>query len=358
MQFNKFTNHWKKLYKEFFNSQKLDQRALNNLQKTNRTISLIQNIFQLVASENITIKDAIIKLNLWNEKSKLYSYIKKIEEIKTKEEVSTILVKNTGPKEIKYIYNNKIRKWIADKHYLEYINAVNVWFVTRKHFNINISLKTINKIINNDPRCKKTKKKPEIKHKARFYNIPFGNIQMDLKIIGPKESPTGKRITIYDAKDEQSKLYYMEVVPDASTNNLLQATKNMIHYFKKIGLNINRIRTDNAMVFKQNNFVRSFPYDELLKQHNIKNEKIPLRQPECNGVIERQHQILDQEFKPLINVFDNVDTLNKKAKKFMKNFNYDRYHYYHFLSKTSDFRKQENRFFIPFEFFNSFKNLN
>ena len=219
----------------------------------------------------------------------------------------------------------------------------------------NLSLKTVVKIINQDTRNTR-KIAPKLKHKLRLYNLPFGNIQMDLKIIGNKESPTGKRITIFDAKDEQSKLYFIEVIENASMHNLLKVTAKMISYFEcDLDMKIKRIRTDNAMTFKQTNFVRSFPYDQLLKFHNIINEKIPINQPQCNGVIERQHLVLDKEFIPLIKPNDTLKTMNEKAKLFMQNFNFNRFHYYSFLSKSSNYKTLESRLFIPFNFYQKHK---
>lgn len=224
-----------------------------------------------------------------------------------------------------------------------------------RHFYSQLSLRIVCKIINEDIRNTNNINRSKMKHRTRFYNMPFGNLQMDLKIIGAKESPTKKRITIFDAKDEQSKLYYMEIVPDASTSSLLVATKNMINYFNnELGLKIKRIRTDNAMMFKQNNFVRSFPYNDLLASYNIVNQKIPIGQPECNGVIERQHLILDKEFLPLINSSDNLETLNIKAKDFVHKFNFERYHFYTFLMYDKNYNSLVQKYFIPINFYHSF----
>ena len=350
MEYSLFFKYWEKTYNELIDINQDNQRELNNIWKTNKTIRLVKSVIILVKNNNMNLWQAIKQLNLTSQKTRIYKYIDLIKNIKDRSEIIDLVVKNTGPKEIKYVYDLHIRKLMCDAYYNYHFNKVNIWIKFKKIYK-RLSSATVNKIIKQDARNKNNKPRINRKHPSRFYNLPFGNIQMDLKIIGPKESPTGKRITIFDAKDEQSKLYYMEVVSDGSQQNLLQATKNMICYFNSLGMKIKRIRTDNAMVFKQNNFVRSFAYDELLRTENIINEKIPPRQPQCNGVIERQHLIIDKEFKPLISKNDTIKSLNKKAKMFMKNFNFYRYHSYNFLSKFLYYKKWENRWFIPFEFF-------
>ena len=349
MTIEQFIKHWSKFSKNLYKTN--SQKELNNLQKLNRTILLIKNINQLQKEKSLTIRQAILLLNINNQKSKLYKYMHQIQSFKTITDLNRLLLHLTGPKEIKYVYSLATRKDMCDYHYNHFINKVNVWMTFKNKFP-SLSLKTVCKIINEDSRSNK-QARSKIKHHSRYYNLPFGNIQMDLKIIGPKESPTGKRITIYDAKDEQSKLYYMQIVENASVPNLLEATQNMINYFHNtLNLRIKKIRTDNAMMFKENNFVRSFPYHELLNQYNIINEKIIPKQPECNGVIERQHLIIDKEFKPLISKNDDLNSLNEKARKFMENFNFHRYHYYNFLAKCSDYKKFSSRLFIPYNFYN------
>ncbi len=143
----------------------------------------------------------------------------------------------------------------------------------------------------------------------------------------------------------------MEVLENASGRNLLNATCNMIRYFNDLGIKIKRIRTDNAMMFKQNNFVHSYDYHNLLLANGIENQKIQLMQPQQNGVIERQHGILDQEFKPLIKSHDSLKMMNVKARTFIENFNFHRFHYYEFLSKCKEYKNYIDRFFIPINFF-------
>ncbi len=349
MTIEHFIKHWNKYYKSLYKTD--NQKELNNAQKLNRTILLIKNIYQLQKEKGLNLYQAILYLNIKNQKSKIYSYLNKICSFKSINDFKELNLKLTGPKQIVYVYDQTIRKEMCRYYYDQFINKVNIWMIFKSQFP-NLSLKTVCKIINSDIRNNK-ENRIKIKHHSRYYNLPFGNIQMDLKIIGAKESPTGKRITIYDAKDEQSKLYYMQIVENASVPKLLEATKNMIDYFQnKLNLKIKKIRTDNAMMFKENNFVRSFPYHELLNQYNIINEKIIPKQPECNGVIERQHLILDKEFKPLIDKNDDLNSLNSKAQKFVENFNFKRYHYYNFLAKCSDYQKFESRLFIPINFYN------
>ena len=351
MQFEVFTKHWTRIYKQKVLEYENDQRSMNNLIKTSKTIQALINVWNLANDKLITLRQAIKELNLFNQKSKLYSFFRKIMKIMKVEEIYDLICKHTGPKEINYVYDEHIRSVMCDAHYVFYHNKTNVWLRFKKSLFPKLSLKTTCKIINADPRNPKQKKRAKVKHPLRYYNLPFGLIQMDLKIIGSKESPTGKRITIFDGKDEQSKLYYIEVLENASISNLLFATTNMIEYYQSLGMTITRIRTDNAKAFKKNTFVETFTYDELLRLCNILNEKIQIANPEQNGVIESQHRIVDAEFKCRITSDDTIKSLNEKAKDWMYKFNFERYHYYEFLSKCSDYKNVVDRYFIPYEFY-------
>ncbi len=185
MNFNKFYKLWKKLYNELFVIYEHNQRFLNNLVKTSCIINNIERVNSVASDNNISIRQAIIQLNLQKQKSTLYEWILKIESLEEKN-ISNIIIQNTGPKTIKYKYDEHIRKLIADSYYVHFFNRTNIWLNFRKLFP-EIALKTICKIINNDDRNPKKNKRAKIKHPLRYYNLPFGCIQMDLKIIGPKK---------------------------------------------------------------------------------------------------------------------------------------------------------------------------
>ena len=357
---NRFFNAFNKYYRQ---QSKIINCSVeyNNLVQLNKTIIDIKRIYDLSVLEGISYWKAIVKLGLNHFKSTFYSYLDKITLWFKTKKFNGLLLKSKRPKKIHYKYNEKFRKGVCNQYYDEYWPIQTIFYHLRKTKEYEfISMKTIIKMIWDDPRNDREKKiKKVIKHPLRHYNLAFGNLQMDLKIVGRKQSPTGKPIIIFDAKDEQSKLLYMQLIRSQTMESLLQAVRNMIDYFRtNFNMKILRIRTDNAMVFKSNNFVHSENYANLLNKHNIEKQHIPLGQPECNGVIERHHETLDKELIKQIGKFDSYETIAKKIANYMHFHNFERAHQYKFLEKVKGYETFASRLFIPVDFYNMSVELN
>lgn len=355
MNFEIFFNEFRKHTTAILEDSSISQVEYNNTKKIIRSISFVRQILLECKNTNKRPFEVLKKQGKIRLKTSFYRNLSKVTNWFQSRDWNIFRLKSTRPKTIHYKYDHKFRKRVIEMYYDQKITLQTIYYHLAQEYD-ELAIGTIINIIKQDPRYKNKKIKKIKKHPIRYYDLPFGLIQMDLKIIGPKESPIGKRITIFDAKDEQSKLYYMEVIDTQQMHNLLQATKNMINYFEQtLGMPVKRIRTDNAMSFKENNFVKEFEYSSLLASLNIKQEFIPKKEPECNGVIERQHSTLDKEFLWRLEKNWDIEKVKQEAKNFMNQFNFERPHYYKFLEKCNEYKSYRSRLWIPYEFYNKHK---
>lgn len=269
-----------------------------------------------------------------------------------------IINESTIPKKPHSKFNKHFAKNVADMYYEPkdfQINRLNVYKEINKHNEI-ISYKTVCRLIYNDPRNLKLKQiNSKVDHPLRKWTIDVGKIQMDVKVLGPNETKFKKYIYILDAKDEQSKLYWSKLLIDQSKEEILVGLIECINFYKEHGIDIKRIRTDNAMIFKKTNVVNTGAFNKICSNFGIEHEFIPKRQPECNGVIERQHRILDMEFKKCIDSCNSIQDVALKLSMWTENFNTNRYHTY------TDLRYQKKQYlYRPIEWIKKFclKNKN
>ena len=96
---------------------------------------------------------------------------------------------------------------------------------------------------------------------------------------------------------------------------------------------ITSMQTDNAMVFKGTNFVKSGTYKAWLQEWNIAQRYIPLGQPECNGCVERYHFTVDKEIHELLMKCTTIEEVKKVFEWYIEYFNNRRYHTYGELTK-------------------------
>ena len=126
MQHSLFFASWNKQYKNLLEQNYYDQKQLNNLQKINSTFELLKRVLDIQKNQNISIRQALINLNLSNQKSKIYHYLKRINTLDCKNDINQLLLKNTGPKNIKYVYDQETRKLIADAYYIYHFSKTNI----------------------------------------------------------------------------------------------------------------------------------------------------------------------------------------------------------------------------------------
>ncbi len=324
---------------------------INSAHKTQKKFFNVKKIVYKAYKDRTTYRkvfdNKINKILLRSvKKSSFYAFIKELRKIwyfaqnfKTWRAHSftfdNLLIQPTIPINPYRKYSIDEEKDIADSYYnydLWIINRTNVWLSLRNQCDKykNLSLSTVCKYINNDKRSLKVAKRSKTRHPLRKWEIDIGNIQLDIKVIGRKENKFNKYLYILDAKDEQSKLYWCKYLQYQTKEEILSGVNEMIRHFSGYGIKIKRIRTDNAMVFKKTNIVKTGEFDKILEQHNIVHEFIPLGQPECNGVIERHHRILDEEIIRNMWKCETIEDFVNMLKAYEYYFNNERYHYYSF----------------------------
>ena len=251
------------------------------------------------------------------------------------------------PKNPKRKYSLDVEQKIANAYFNQksqnyMFNKINIWKQAKVFFE-DISLKTVCEYIKRHPMFIQQKKRVKIKHPLRKWDIDVGNIQLDVKVIGIKDTVMRRKIYVLDAKDQQSKLYWCKLIKTQTKQEMLDGLKEMINFFNGYGVEIKNLRTDNAMVFKKTNWVSLGEFNRMLEEYNINHEFIPLGQPECNGVIERQHRILDEEFVKHNYLIKDFDEYEKRLMEYQEYFNNKRFHRYSFMH-------DDDNLYTPVEF--------
>ena len=95
--------------------------------------------------------------------------------------------------------------------------------------------------------------------------------------------------------DTSSRITFTRAIKHADLATILSLMEEGYQFFKDKGINIKSIQTDNAMMFKNTNIVKSSAFFNWCDNKKIAIIKIPLGQPECNGIIERYHLTIDKE---------------------------------------------------------------
>lgn len=264
------------------------------------------------------------------------------------------------PKTVKYKYSNQDDLKLL-KFYHLYLNEYPVfeitdftlklrigYFISNKKHNIfnDISLNTVKKKLRLLKVIKaKVKQKYNENHPERKYVASEKNFQLDLKVLGRKETKVGKPIYIFTLINVLSRMTYTSVLENGTSNEVLKALQKAKVYFEKLGLKIGSIQTDNAMMFKGTNFVTSNEYNKFLYENNIEQRFIPLGVPQCNGCIERYHKTIDDRAGTLLRKCRIIAEVKEVINRFFKFYNNKRYHYYSELKYFGI--KYAQRFIIP-----------
>lgn len=246
---------------------------------------------------------------------------------------------------IEKVYNYNDIRFILNQYIEETktgfnFEITNFWLKLRNNKNYpkleKISVKTLKNIISNELGIVfKTNKKYLIKHPKRHYFAKPGLVQMDLKIIGTKDTKMKKKLIIFNMIETRSRFSFSNVLENGSIENVLNALEEGKKFFKNFGIDIKSIQTDNAMMFKGTNFINSNSYYSYLKENKITRRLIPLGVPECNGCIERFHLTIDKKCSTLLSQVENISQAKEVIKKFSDEYNFDRFHYYSELEKIN-----------------------
>ena len=270
---------------------------------------------------------------------------------------------------IKFKYKRKIRRAICEHYYSyklsgKFINKTSFWMQLvkgdvkiKKKFFPEMSYNTFSVILSEDSRAPYFKKfYAENIHKFRQKILKIGGAQLDIKVFGVRQTGTGKWFYVIDAIELCTRTAWAVALRRPSIGYVMEALDEIMNFFKSIKIKIEMIRTDNAMMFKNINFVKSNIFNQFCKDNGIKHQFTPLSQPECDGCIERLHRTYDAELVAKLIKTTTFEELSLVLKDFMKYYNYERYHEYRELS----FLPKKQRKMIPVKsiaFFNSYNSI-
>lgn len=122
------------------------------------------------------------------------------------------------------------------------------------------------------------------------------------------------------AVDDHSRLAYSEVLPDETRLSALIFLRNALRFFRRHGVRVERIMTDNGSAFK------SHKYRGCLKRLGIKHTRTKAFSPQTNGKAERFVQTSLREWayeRPYETSKDRADNLLP----FLHHYNYHRPHW-------------------------------
>lgn len=259
---------------------------------------------------NLSLK-ILIKKYFKGVKKTFYNWSKKILKANQINCFSDLKLKYCPPKRIKYFYDLKIREQVCN-YYYGYRNisaggALALFHDLKKgvhgqklQLQSPKNLLTFYRWIRKDERWEKFKQAiKKKKQKFKRYEVSeLGLLQMDAKVLTVKNFPVFKNQYVYDFIDEKTRIVFGYVYDCQSVTNAIDAVARAIYDFKKVGIKIKRIRTDNGTEFinthlGSRNFktlIKERPFTVFLNKMDIAHQTTPIRSPQSNGKIERFHQ--------------------------------------------------------------------
>ncbi|WP_342262409.1 MULTISPECIES: DDE-type integrase/transposase/recombinase [unclassified Spiroplasma] len=328
-----------------------------NYHKTKKRINNYLNLCKQFYTEKNTLK-SLIKKHFHNIDITFYRWAKKIITGYYENNFSNLIIKSTKPLNPHYQFNIESRKKICDLFYkYKNIKAGGVWslynnLLRGEHdahkYDLPRNIRTFYRWIKSDPRYDKIRQK--IKENKRYYNRyevkEIGLIQMDAKHFPKSKYPVEKNMYVYDFIDEKTRMVFGYVYDSLGTNNAINAVQRAIYDFKKFGIEVNRIRTDNAPEFTTTNWsnkneykIKERPFSKYLKDNKIIHETTPIRSPQSNGKIERFHK----NYNNLLLLDDikrfNTNELQRYLNEYYYFYNFQRNHWtikdipFNFLNK-------------------------
>ncbi|WP_338982005.1 integrase core domain-containing protein [Spiroplasma endosymbiont of Eupeodes luniger] len=304
--------------------------------KTKKRITAYLNLCTYFYIEETTLTK-LIKKYFKNATKSFYRWAQKIMTAYYSDNLDLLLFKTTKPQNLNYQYNLNSRKKVCDL-YFDYKNlqAGGIWslfnnltigFHDVKNSEVPKNIKTFYRWIKSDPRWKELKQqiKQTKRHFKRYEVSEIGLLQMDAKTITTSNFPVDKKYYIYDCTIAQT---YVSL----GTNNAINAVQRAIYDFKKFGIEIKRIRTDNAPEFTTNNWsnkksykVKERPFTTFLSRNGIVHKTTPIRSPQSNGKIERFHQYYTKLFYSKDTKL-NQNELQHYLNKYYYFYNFERRH--------------------------------
>jgi len=251
--------------------------------------------------------------------------------------------KSRRPRRIKLVYPLFVRKmicsfwfWYLKAEHRAFMNFTNLWLklcnkeVLSKLWDFSkLSTTTLRNILNEDVRTKLVKKLVLVKdHPFRNQIKQLGQLQLDFKVFGRKQTGTGKYVYCLDCIETQTRIPYSKVFRIATVEAVMKELNKIIKFYRNLEIEINTIRTDNAMMFKQTNFVYSSEFNVWCLNNHIQHEFTPLGEPQCDGCVERYHKTLDDEVVKFLQDLKELEDINNTIQDYVNYFINGRYFHY------------------------------
>lgn len=251
--------------------------------------------------------------------------------------------KSRRPKKIQFVYPKNVRHficsfwhWYQTTEKIAFMNFTNLWLklcnkeILKSLWDFEkLSSTTLRKILNEDERTKLNVKLKLVKdHPFRNKPKPLGHLQLDFKVFGRNQTGAGKFVYCLDCIETQTRIPYSKVFKVATTESIILELEKIIKFYENLGIEINTIRTDNAMMFKQTNFVYSSQFNVWCLNNKIQHEFTPLAEPQCDGCVERYHKTLDDEVVKFLQNIKELNEINDFIQNYVNYYIYGRYFHY------------------------------
>ena len=204
----------------------------------------------------------------------------------------------------------------------------------KRRFGLERSANCINRIIKENPKCRRKKKKVhekrnELRSVKRFLKA-FELIQVDVKELMDisnyyvqqwkcKELPKYE-ITARDVKTGATWICLSDTKESINTASFIAM---LMEHFQKHGFDIKNIniQTDNGREFHNRAGEALSSFDKVLEKYQVNQHRIPPAAPTFNSDVETFHRLCEDEFYS-IERYSGLDDMLKQTYTYMIDFNY------------------------------------
>ena len=158
-------------------------------------------------------------------------------------------------------------------------------------------------------------------------SYPGERVQLDVKIVPAAclvVAAAGRKFYQYTAIDEFSRYRYLEAFEENSTYSSTQFLIHMLDHFKRLGISVKCVQTDNGFEFTKR-FGTSAPdnlslFERALKERKITHKLIRPFTPRHNGKVERSHR-KDNEYFYATHTFYSFNDFKKQLAVHLRKYN-------------------------------------
>ena len=158
-------------------------------------------------------------------------------------------------------------------------------------------------------------------------SYPGERVQIDVKFVPVAclvGAAAGKKFYQYTAIDEFSRYRYLEAFEENSTYSSTQFLIHMLDHFKRLGISVKCVQTDNGFEFTKR-FGTSAPdnlslFERALKERKITHKLIRPFTPRHNGKVERSHR-KDNEYFYATHTFYSFNDFKKQLAVHLRKYN-------------------------------------